>query len=88
MIFSKTCILLFLFRILLLRNQFQNSFNHALTPELIFKPMGDKFWLCEVQDLIDGKGNMEKFAIKFHDAETSQDFMNAVQNNEVKICIA
>ena len=50
--------------------------------------MGDKFWLCEVQDLIDGKGNMEKFAIKFNDAETSQDFMNAVQNNEVKIFIA
>ena len=87
MIISTTFILLFLFRLLLIRDHFQNCLNHAVTPELIFKRIGDKSWLCDVQDLTDGEDNMEKFAIKFHDAETSQDFMNAVQNIEVKIFV-
>ena len=61
--------------------------NHALTPELIFKPKDDKSWLWAAQDFTDVDGRMETFVIRFRDAETSKDFMNAVQNNKVVIPI-
>lgn len=57
--------------------------NHALTPELIFKPKDEKSWLWAAQDYTEGEGRMETFVIRFRDAEISKSFMNAVQNSKV-----
>lgn len=57
--------------------------NHAITPDLIFKPKDEKSCLWAAQDFTEGEGKMETFVIRFRDAETSKAFMNAVKENMV-----
>jgi hypothetical protein len=52
--------------------------NHALTPELIFRPKDEKSWLWGAQDFTEGEGKMETFVLRFRDAEISKAFMDAV----------
>lgn len=71
-------------RLLMRREQILKiCLNHAITPDLIFKPKDEKSWLWATQDFTEGEGKMETFVIRFRDAETSKAFMNAVKENMI-----
>lgn len=73
-----------LFRLLMRREQiFKICLNHALTPDITFKPKDDKSWLWAAQDFAEGEGKAETFVIRFRDAEISKGFMKAIQENKV-----
>jgi E3 SUMO-protein ligase RanBP2 len=59
--------------------------NHALTPDLTFKPKDEKSWIWKAKDFTDGEEKEETFAIRFRDAETCKAFMDAV--NETKVIL-
>lgn len=84
--FLDSLILNFLLCRLLMRREqiLKICLNHALTPELIFKPKDEKSWLWAAQDFTEGEGKMETFVLRFRDAEISKAFMNAVKENKVQ----
>lgn len=55
--------------------------NHALTPELHFRPKDDKSWLWVAQDYAEGEPKLDTFVIRFKDAEIASGFMKAVDES-------
>lgn len=52
--------------------------NHALSGDIIYKPKDEKSWLFVVHDFSEGESVLERFALRFKNAEIAQAFHKAV----------
>lgn len=52
--------------------------NHALSGEIIYKPKDEKSWLFVVHDFSEGESVLERFALRFKNAEIAKAFHKAV----------
>lgn len=55
--------------------------NHALTGEIIYKPKDEKSWLFVVHDFSEGESVLERFALRFKNAEIAKAFHKAVTDS-------
>lgn len=52
--------------------------NHALTPEIIYKPKDEKSWLFVVNDFSEGELTLENFCLRFKSIEIAAEFKKAI----------
>ncbi|KAH8417327.1 hypothetical protein KR222_008873 [Zaprionus bogoriensis] len=52
--------------------------NHVLNSDVIYKPKDEKSWLFVVHDFSEGESVLERFALRFKNAEIAQVFLKAI----------